>query len=365
MPRRLTRIRPAPHPAPLLTRIGERGLIQRLGSLLPKAPPWVIAGAGADDTAIVDVGADALWLFTCDVQCEGTHFDRRWIDAAALGRRAAAVNLSDIAAMGGTPRVALVSLLLPPRLPVHDFDDLMRGLAAGFAAAGTPIVGGNLARADRLAIDVTVAGRVQRHRVVRRRGARAGDLVLVSGSPGDSAAGLALLQAGAGRRGSLPQRFLVPTARLHAGRFLAGAGVTAMIDVSDGISTDVLHLCDASGVDVEIDWRKLPVTPALDRAGRRLRRDPRDWVLHGGEAYELLCTLPAARLATLRRRAAERLPGLPFWVIGRILPRGSGRWLARDGERQPLRQRAFEHFAAGPRRPRLRSRPRPGRRRAS
>jgi thiamine-monophosphate kinase len=237
-------------------------------------------------------------------------------------------------------------------LPVRFFDDLMRGLATRFAAAGTAIVGGNLARAELLAIDVTLAGRVQRDRVVHRRGAGPGDLLLVTGSPGDSAAGLALLQHGAARRGLLPQRFLAPEPRLQAGRFLAGAGVTAMIDVSDGISTDVQHLCDASGVDVEIHWDSL-------------QREPRDWVLHGGEAYELLCTMPAALAAALQRPPTRRLPGFPLHAIGRILPPGSGRWLLRDGKREPLRRRAFEHFDAGTRRRGPRSRRRPTGRPAS
>ena len=332
-------------------------MIARLGALLPAPPRWVKAGAGTDDTAIVDIGADALWLFTCDVQCEGTHFDRRWIDAFTLGRRAAAVNLSDIAAMGGAPRLALVSLLLPPRLPVRFFDDVMRGLAARFAAAGAVIVGGNLARSDRIVIDVTLAGRARRDRVVRRRGARPGDLLLVSGSPGDSAAGLALLEAGVAR-GALTQRFLLPEPRLQTGRFLAAAGVTAMIDVSDGISTDVQHLCDASDVGVEIHWDKLPVSPRLVRAGLTLRHEPRDWVLHGGEAYELLGTIPPVRAKALRRGA---LPGFPVHVIGRILPRAAGRWLVHDGARRPLRPRSFAHFGVG----RTGQRQRPSRRHTS
>ena len=303
----------------------------------------MLAGAGADDAAVVDVGGRALWLLTCDVQCEGTHFERRWMNAYTLGRRAAAVNLSDIAAMGGEPRLALVSLLLPPRLPLSFFDDVMRGLADRFRAAGASIVGGNLARSECLAIDVTVAGRVRPARLLRRSGAHPGDCLAVTGSPGDSAAGFALLQRGAGRRDALLQRFLTPDPRLQAGAALAGLGATAAIDVSDGISTDVLHLCEASGVDVEIHWEKLPVSPALARAGKQLRTDPRLWVLHGGEAYELLCTLPPQRFKSAQRR---RLPGFPLHAIGVVLPPGSGRWLVRAGERLPLVPASFEHFAA-------------------
>ncbi|HZL83901.1 MAG TPA: thiamine-phosphate kinase [Candidatus Krumholzibacteria bacterium] len=345
MRRRAQRFRPEPRQGPLLTHVGESGLIQRLTALLPDAPANVLVGAGLDDTAVVDVGASDLWLLTCDVQCEGTHFERAWIDAYTLGRRAAAVNLSDIAAMGGEPRFALVSLLLPPRLPLRFYDEVMRGLAARFADARTVIVGGNIARSRRdIAIDVCLVGRVARRRLVRRRGARPGDRILITGSPGDSAAGLALLRRGATGGGALRRRFLEPEPRLAAGRAFAACGASAMIDVSDGLSTDLLHLCDASGVDVEIHTDRLPVSAALSRAAARLGENPLRWVLHGGEAYELLCALPPARLAGAHKRRLQTRAGVPLHDIGRVLRAGSGRWLVHGGQRLPLEAESFDHF---------------------
>ncbi len=345
MRRRVQRFRPDPRQGLVLTHVGESGLIQRLTTLLPKAPANVLVGAGLDDTAVVDVGTSDLWLLTCDVQCEGTHFEREWIDAHTLGRRAAAVNLSDIAAMGGEPHFALVSLLLPPGLPVRFFDDVMRGLAARFHAARTVIVGGNIARARRdIAIDVCLVGRVARRQLVRRSGARPGDRILITGSPGDSAAGLALLRHDPERGGALRRRFLEPEPRLAAGRALALGGASAMIDVSDGLSTDLLRLCDASGVDVEIHADRLPISAALSRAATRLGEDPLRWVLHGGEAYELLCALPPARLAGARQRRLQARAGVPLHDIGCVLAPGAGRWLVHDGRRLPLEPESFEHF---------------------
>ncbi len=326
--------------------MGESGLLARLRTLLPRDPDWVRAGAGADDAAVLDLGSRELWLLTCDVQAEGTHFERGWIDAYSLGRRAAAVNLSDIAAMGGTPRAALVSLLLPSSLPVRFFDAVMRGLAAHLGEFGATIVGGNLSRSSRrIVIDVALAGTVARQRVMRRNGARPGDRILVTGWPGESAAGLALLrQRHEARRGVLQRRFLDPMPRLQAGQALARWGATALIDVSEGLVADLEHLCDASGVDAEIEVERLPVSAALRRAALRLQVDPLAWVLHGGEAYELLCTAPARKLESTGRRLRARLQ-LPLHEIGRILPAGAGRRLVGAGKLRPLAARSFRHYS--------------------
>ena len=134
---------------PLLSSIGEMALLGRLGSLLPREPRWVRVGRGADDAAVLDLGGDTLALLTCDVQLEGRHFRRDWLDAYQIGRRAASVNLSDIAAMGGEPQAALVSLMLPGSFPVRDFNALMRGVGDRLFEYGAAVVGGNLAQSAR------------------------------------------------------------------------------------------------------------------------------------------------------------------------------------------------------------------------
>jgi thiamine-monophosphate kinase len=324
-----------------LADLGETRLIERLGSLLPREPGWVLVGRGEDDTAVLEGPGRHLTLLTCDVQEEGRHFERSWIDPRTLGRRAAAVNLSDIAAMGGEPRVALASLMLPADLEVRWFDGIMRGLGERLAAYGAALVGGNLSQtAQRLAIDITLLGRVTRRRLTRRRGARPGDRILVTGWPGESAAGLALLQARTSR-GKLQRRHLDPEPRVRAGQALAAGGVTAMIDISDGIATDLCHLCDASGVDAEVDLSSVPVSAVMRRAATRLGADAHAWILDGGEAYELLCTAPPRRAARLRRALGD----LPLTDIGVVLPARSGRWLLHDTDRHPLRAGGYEHFA--------------------
>ncbi len=323
---------------------GERALIARLGVLLPKEPRWVAIGRGEDDCAALDLGGSDWTLVTCDAQVEGTHFERAWIDARTLGRRAAAVNLSDIAAMGGEPRAAVVSLLLRRALDTMWYEGIMRGLGEHFAEQGTALVGGNLARASRhIVVDVTLLGRVRPDRCVRRRGAQPGDRVLVTGHPGESAAGLARLRRGGTTRDRLRRRFLDPQPRVAAGQLLAAGGVTAMIDLSDGISRDVGHLCRASDVGVRIDVERLPVTPLLRRAAEALGKSAFDFVLHGGEDYELLCTAPPRRVPALQRRLRERAR-LPLTEIGEIRPASEGRSLHSGERRRPLEARGFEHF---------------------
>jgi thiamine-monophosphate kinase len=324
---------------------GEWGLLGRLAQLLPPEPDWVALGRG-DDTAALDLGGEALLLLTCDVQVEGRHFRRQQLPPHLLGRRAAAVNLSDIAAMGGTPRAALVSMLLPPALEVAYFDAVVRGLGEHLAEHGAHVVGGNLSASSRLAVDVSLLGTVARPHLVRRSGARPGDRILVTGWPGESAAGLALL-----RRlskpgldlGGLVRRHQDPTPRVAEGAALAAGGVSAMVDVSDGLAADLLHLCDASRVGAEVDLAQVPISAALRRAAQVLRAPAWRWALHGGEDYELLCTAAPARVPALRRALAA-LSGLPLVDIGSVLPAAEGRWLRRDGRRLPLPERGYQHF---------------------
>jgi thiamine-monophosphate kinase len=344
MKRRLANRR---HPADRTIRVGklgEKALIRRLEALLPVEPGWVRVGRGLDDVAVLE--SPGRWLLlTCDAQIEGQHFRRDWITPRALGRRAASVNLSDIAAMGGQPVAAVASLQLPGTLPVRFYDELMRGLGEELDRHGAALVGGNLARARNLSIDVTLLGTMTGRRVVRRAGARPGDRVLVTGAPGEAAAGLAIRRAGKpGGRGetALVRRFLQPTARLREGQRLAAAGATSMIDLSDGLTRDLLRVCDASRVGVEIDVAALPASGALRRAALRLGMDVEDWILAGGESYELLCTAPPRLVATLQRRVSQL--GVPLTDIGAIRPSRHGRWLRRGEQRVPLRAGGFDHF---------------------
>lgn len=331
--------------------VGEWGLLARLGALLPPEPRWVEVGRGRDDCAVLDLGGRERLLLTCDVQLEGRHFRRAWMPPRMLGRRAASVNLSDVAAMGGRPRAALVSLLLPADLDVGYFDAVMRGIGERLHAFGAAVVGGNLAQSARsIAVDVALLGTVAPHRFVQRAGARPGDRILVTGWPGESAAGMSLLRARGRTRTlstadarRLTRRHLDPTPRVHEGAALAAGGATAMVDVSDGLAADLLHLCDASGVGAEVHVARLPVSLALQRAAAARRVRAWRWTLFGGEDYELVCTAPAARVAALKR-AVHRADGTLLHEIGVIVPRD--RVLVHpDGKRTALAPAGWQHFS--------------------
>jgi len=323
--------------------LGEFALIERLRRLVPAAGPGVRVGIG-DDTAVLSVSGQLL--ATCDIQVEDVHFDRQVSAPADIGWRALAVNLSDIAAMGGTPRYALVSLALPPDTPIEMVEGIYRGLAEAAAASGTAVVGGNVSRTSGpLIIDVTALGEAQT--VLRRDGAQPGDGVWVTGAVGKAAAGLFLLRhpqaraAGAGER--LVAAYRRPTPRVAAGQALAASGVvTAVIDTSDGTASDLLRLVEASGVGVRLDLARLPLADGLIEVARTAGVDPAAWGLGGGEDYELLFTAGPAFSALAP--ALVQATGVPMTKIGEILPLAEGRWIAGPRSRDPLVAAGWDHF---------------------
>lgn len=322
--------------------IGEFDLIGRLAARLG-SPSGVSLGIG-DDAAVLDVTPGTQLLATTDGQVEGVHFLRDGTPPQALGHRALASNLSDIAAMGGRPRWALVALSLPADLPLNWIEAVYDGMGALARRHDVAIVGGNIARSNGGAvIDLTVLGEVEPHRRLTRAGARPGDAIAVTGSPGGSAAGLELIlhpELRARLAADVAERLLDahwrPEPRVEAGRALAELGVvTAMIDVSDGIAADLGHVLTASGVGATLDADALPVGDDLRRLGDLFGCDPRDFVLHGGEAYELLFTCPADRAPSLH---------LATHLIGRIDVE-PGLRLRRDDGIHLLGARGHDHFA--------------------
>src|SRR5215469_1146757 len=276
---------------------GEFELIARLTSGLASRED-VRLGVG-DDCAIMDVGGDDLLLATCDSQVEGIHFTLQTSNPEQIGRKALAVNLSDIAAMGGTPRFALVSLLLPFHLSLEILEEMYTGLRQEAERFATAIVGGNIASAGSascLTIDITVLGSVIRDRAITRSGARPGDMLCVTGYLGDSAAGLFTLlhpehtySLAACDRVRAVHR--TPYARIAEGQILSQFGphiITAMLDISDGLSGDLTHLCERSQVGVRVELARLPLSPAIHTIAHETAQDLWHWALHGGEDYELL-----------------------------------------------------------------------------
>ena len=281
---------------------------------------------------------------------EGIHFRREWSPPPSIGRKALAAALSDLAAMGSEPGEAYVALGIP-----EDFDEaacleLYDGIAAMAADAGTAVLGGDLTRAPVLLLAVTVVGHVSSpEAVVGRDGASPGEAVAVTGELGGAAAGLLLLERpelrrslDAGVADALVRRQLEPAPRIAAGSALASAGATAMIDVSDGLGADAGQIAAASGVRVKVDLERLPVQPGVLDVAAAAAVDPADLTAAGGEDYELLVAIPAARVWDAA--AAVGATGSRLKVVGEIGPGEGVELSGPDGSVRP--PSGFDHLPA-------------------
>jgi thiamine-monophosphate kinase len=324
----------------------ERDLIARIRSHLPASPDWIAVGIG-DDAAVVKPERNRLEVLTVDALVEEVHFSRRFTPPAAIGHRALAVNLSDLAAMGATPRLALLSMVLPAALALDDFEDIVKGFAATASRHRVHVAGGNLTRSPGpLIVDVTVTGTVKPRRALTRSGARPGDDIYVSGSLGLGAAGLDALRTGDDARGAEPcvDRYLYPEPRLRLGSLLArNRAATACMDLSDGLADGLAQVARESGVGMLVDASLVPIDPAASAWFGARGKDPLHEVLTAGDDYELLFT---ARPRSGGRLEPARRHGLT--AITRIgVCTGDGRVLLRpiDGtvDEMPL-PAGFSHF---------------------
>jgi thiamine-monophosphate kinase len=325
--------------------LGEHGLIALIRDRVPASPRWVAVGLG-DDAAVVEPARNTFDVLTTDALVEGVHFDRAFTPPAAIGHRALAVNLSDLAAMGATPRVALLSLVLPPDLAVADLAAMVDGLLAVAAAHGVALVGGNITRSPGpLMLDVTAVGSVRPRRVLTRSGARPGDQVWVSGAIGAATAGMASLASGAprdARMAACEAAFLTPEPRVRLGCLLGGnRAASACVDLSDGLADGLHQLAQASGVGFEIDAREVPVPEAAREWFAAHGDDSLLPAMTGGDDYELLFTVrprTRRRMDTVRRQARS----VPLTRIGMVI---SARevTLIDGGVRRPLPS-GYVHF---------------------
>jgi thiamine-monophosphate kinase len=275
-----------------LAEVGEGRLLALIAERIGSAPAdEVWAG---DDAAIVGP-ASGKALLTTDLMVEGADFDLAYISGYDIGWKLVQINLSDIAAMGGTPRHAVTGLAVPPTTEVGFVEAFLDGLIDAAAVWDVGLVGGDISSASQIAVSMTLMG--EAYRPVRRDGAQTDDAICVTGCLGGSAGGLRVLRSGhePGPLDALTARHLRPRARVAEGRALAAAGATAMIDISDGFALDLLRLMRASGTGCAVDPERVPVDPGLDA----LPPDPDgssslDLALYGGEDFELLFTMPAS-----------------------------------------------------------------------
>jgi thiamine-monophosphate kinase len=335
-----------------VAQIGEFGLIRRIRDLLEKEgakPPGVTLALG-DDTASFLPREGYELLVTCDSVVEGRHYLPEFTTPFELGRRAMAMNISDIGAMAGRPLYGLISLGLKRDTEVAHVEQMYRGFIAELDPFGACIIGGNLtASGNGLFVDITLIGEVETGKRVQRSTAKPGDVILVTGHPGESGAGLRILMLA----GSRPELRLHPLIKAHLSpshraREGAAAGrtgyATAMIDTSDGFLGDLGHICEESGVGALLFAGTFPVSENLKSAAEILAEDSLDLFMAGSDDYELIITCPWNHVAQIRAAVASSFSG-PVSEVGRVTEREKGiRLIQTDGTEREIRAAGWDHF---------------------
>jgi thiamine-monophosphate kinase len=294
------------------------------------APSRVLVRGIGDDCAVLRPPRGHELLITTDFSLEDVHFRRDWHPAECVGHRCLARGLSDIAAMGGEPLAAFLSLALPAGLAQRWVDGFLRGLLKLAKRFNVPLAGGDIAQSPAgVLADIMVVGSVPQRKALLRSGARPGDALYVTGALGGSAAAIQQMRAGKKLRPAQNRAHFFPEPRIAVGRLLRERRVaSAAIDLSDGLSTDLSHICEESGVGAVVYAESVPVAKGATM----------EMALHGGEDYELLFT------AAPRTRVAEEIAGVRVTRLGEII-RGDRVFLSdRQGRRRPMPPRGWEHF---------------------
>jgi thiamine-monophosphate kinase len=312
--------------------MNEREIIRWISGVLPQAPPEVLVPIG-DDCAVLRLG-DRTWVAASDMLVSGHHF-KGWATPEDVGYKAVAVNVSDVAAMGGTPRFVLVSGGAPDSETTRR---CTRGVLEACGAFGVYPLGGDTTRAGSLTVDVAILGELEAPPVLRS-GAKPGDLLAVTGELGASAAGLLALKSGVGAPERLVRKHLRPEPRVDAGGAAAWLGAGAMMDLSDGLASDARRLCEASGVGCRVELDLLPVSEDTRGFLVPLRRDPEVLAATGGEDYELLISAPEPVLDAL----AESVE-VPIAKIGEVTQGSCPVFLRGDEAVEGLS--GWDHFPA-------------------
>jgi len=322
--------------------ISEEKLIERIRKALPSRARDLRLGIG-DDAAVIRPGRRAEWVVTCDAFLENVHFVARIHPPEAVGYKALARATSDMAAMGAAPQWFFLSLALPSSRTGQWLDQFLKGMARATRKFHLVLGGGDTSQHATVAVNLTVVGQASPGRVVTRAGARPGDIIYVSGTLGAAQLGLKLVLRGrSGRKHCNPllRPHLYPEPRLGLGQWLAQRNLaSAMIDLSDGLSTDLAHLCAASGVGARLWLARIP-TVRIPAAMRGQGFDPGELALHGGEDYELLFTV--------RRNLGRRIPacyhGVRLTPIGEVTREKKLTTVRADDRATRLVPRGWDHF---------------------
>ncbi len=321
-----------------INEIGEFGLIDRIkktAGMVPKNSR-ILLGIG-DDAALFKLSPGKICAATTDTMVEGVHFDLSYTSFFDLGYKAMAANLSDIAAMGGNPLLALVTLALPGKVGIKDIDRLYAGMQALAGKHGVVIAGGDIVKSRELSVTLTLMGECDPKNAGLRSGARLGDAILVTGDLGGSQAGLELLNS------KLSKKHLRPEPRVAEAKLLASRfKLHGMIDISDGLASELHHLSKASKVGILIDQGALPVAEQAIIVGKMLGRDPQRYCLYGGEEYELLFTLPPRE--AIKARALIQKQGTACTIIGQVVKGDQVSIIAQNGKREILTNQGYTHF---------------------
>lgn len=329
----------------LVSRLGEEALLERLRRLFEATAGEVPVAIG-DDAAVIDQHPDFQMVWTTDLLLEGIHFQKEWQTPQELGRKCLAVNLSDIASMGGTPRYCLLSLACPKDTEADFIIEFCQGFNDYAAEEGVAVIGGDTTSSkEGLVLSVTAGGLVEKGKAILRSGSRPGDAIVVTGYLGSAAGGLRLLKQQADKDSypALREAFIAPQAEVTVAREALVAGATAMTDISDGLASDLRHICTESGVGAVIDHDMLPVHEELIKAAADNGWNLDSLVLSGGEDYGLLFTIPSDRATKTASKLSAKY-GKLVTVIGKIQPEPGINMNCGWGRVIAMPERGFDHF---------------------
>ena len=323
-----------------LSQLGEFGLIKNARDIFKSLNENIVVEIG-DDCAAIKLRKGFLLIATTDALVEGIHFNLDYTKPYQLGIKSININLSDIAAMGGIPLYVLLSIAVPQNFSVKFINEFLMGVKEGAQRYKVSVIGGNVSSSkNEFSINMAILGEVKKKYMLLRKGAKAGDKIFVTGYLGNSAAGMKILKRGQWQK-KLIERHLMPSPRLTEGRFLAVRGLaTSMIDISDGLASDIRRICEESNVGANIFIKNIPISRELKSEIRNPKSEI-NLALYGGEDYELLFTVKPENVRKLK--SLWKNMKTPITMIGEITKRGIN-LVNTDGKAIPLTKEGYNHF---------------------